>query len=326
MLRSGLIQFPGESKINAHYFCDFIEILALDASGDVVSVTDVVNKILEDDDLAIDSDIEQGTSEYSSKIDRLSSEVESWFSLLAERSLLFGKNYPYTISDQSIRLRCTLSRDKLIYLFFLLASNLNFIESGKRKFLTTGFENLCCIAFKRYLPVISQVFVFGKSSATDSRYTGSKNEKIKKLASDLGLDYVEGKGEFSPKDHGDHGADIVAWTPFHSDVSKDRMDIYLGQCATGKKWLAKQSEVNKLNNKIHGIDRARSVLFIPYDIRNYSGFLFHGHELTVDLLVDRYRLCKLLTHLNTNWIDAYREIKMILEEIRSLPAYLSSRY
>ena len=83
MLRSGLIQFPGESKINAHYFCDFIEILALDASGDVVSVTDVVNKILEDDDLAIDSDIEQGTSEYSSKIDRLSSEVESWFSLLA---------------------------------------------------------------------------------------------------------------------------------------------------------------------------------------------------------------------------------------------------
>lgn len=317
MLASGLVQFPGESKIHSHYFCDFIEILALDARGDVVSVADVVNKILEDDDLDIDSDIDQGTIEYSNKMDRLNSEVESWFSLLSERSALFGKNYPYQVSSLSIKLKCTLSREKLVYLFFLLASNLNFIELSKRKFLTAGFENLCCIAFKKYLPVISQVFVFGKSSAADSRYTGSKNEKVKKLASDVGLVYVEGKAEFSSRDYGDHGADIVAWTPFHSDVSKDRLDIYLGQCATGKKWLAKQSEVNKLNNKIHGIDRARSVLFIPYDIRNYSGFLFHGNELTVDLLVDRYRLCKLLTQLNTNWVDAYQDIKIILEEIRS---------
>ena len=115
---------PKEQFFDAHYFCDYIELLALASNADEVSIADIINRLYDDNSAAFD----QG-----------------------------GETYPFTIRSKNyISLNNDLTPTQHLYLFLLLCSNLRVIKKGKDK-LTSDFEDVSKKAFDKYVKPKSYV-------------------------------------------------------------------------------------------------------------------------------------------------------------------------
>ncbi len=276
---------PSISYFYQHYFCDYIEILALAANTDVVSLADVIKRF----------DIDSSGSDENAVIqDTWESRVAGWFANLEVRSDVYTSFYPFEIEADSIRLKECLNNKNHFYLLLLLSSNLSYINSTSRSSLTTDFESVSLAAFIKYLPQQAEVHKFGKSGIANNRYNGTLQVKIDLLAEDLKLDVCYKNHYFSVKNNGDYGLDVVAWVPFCADSNKLYIPIFLAQCAIGKDWLNKQHEPLKIQNSIIGLDHATNTLFIPYDARNIDRTFSEEAEIETHLLFDRFRLIFLL--------------------------------
>jgi len=284
----GIDKTPTSSYVNSHYFCDYIELLALLNNTDIVSLSDVYDRFLEDEKI-----VEGGTEESAEANDIWESRISEWFSLLANRANEFGDLYPFIINENTVKLKEIIDSPQNAYIFLLLSSNRKYIKD--KNLLTTDFEIISHTVLKNYLPHFAQIFQFGKSNISHDRYTGHITNKIDMLADDLKCTTIYKPHFFSPTNTGDGGLDIVAWVPFESDINQCNIQVYLGQCATGKDWIDKQDDTHKFPNKYINFDgHINYIMFIPYDGRDANRNFIEEAKMGDYLFFDRYRLLKIL--------------------------------
>lgn len=276
---------PRESYAKEHYFCDYIEILALINNRDIVSISDVYDRFKESNDI----DIEANTIPHEEISDKWNDRVNGWFNNIDSRNLVFKDFYPFIVENNNIHLKEALTDHHKLYIFLLLSSTKKY-TSNTNHYLTNDFEMVSLIALQNYLPTFAKSYIFGKSS---DRYTGTLKDKIIKLSNDL--KYKVKGNSFQVNDTGDGGLDLVAWLPFSNDENQNNMQIFLAQCATGKNWTYKQYETQTITN--YYIDfktQANYVFFMPYDCRNIERNFSEESGIFNGLFFDRVRILYLL--------------------------------
>ncbi|MDE9432678.1 hypothetical protein [Xenorhabdus bovienii] len=285
-----LSRTPNETLCNSHYFCDYIELLALVDCDDGISINDVYDRFLED------GKITGIGSELGSEINEdWMGRITNWFTELNSRATHYSIYYPFIYNGSRIKKKDSLSEVNYLYIFLLLCSSLKYIE--KYQCVTTIFEKLSYFAMKKYLPDIAEVHVFGISSDRNSRYNGSLEKKFIKLSKDLGLTMSNRSNIFKTGDNGDGGIDIIAWVPFKDDPNMDRKQIFMGQSASGKNWANKQASVDRVKNYLIDLpDNSQNVLFVPYDFRDFDRNFCQSNEITASIIFDRHRILNLVSY------------------------------
>ncbi len=279
---------PTSAYFNSHYFCDYIELLALLNNGDIVSEADIYDRFLEDERIN-----ERGGFETSEINDHWESRISEWFILLDVRQSEYGRMYPFIVENNTIKLSQEMDNQKSGYLFLLLSSTRNYIDDNN--LLTTDFERVSYEVLKDYLPSYAQVFQFGKSNVSHVRYSGHITEKIDKLAEDLKSEPKYKPHFFAPTNNGDGGLDIVSWVSFPQDINQCNIQVYLAQCATGDNWLSKQDDTHKFPTKYINFDGfVNYIMFIPYDGRNIDREFTEESKMGTYLFFDRFRLLTIL--------------------------------
>lgn len=278
---------PNESSHKKHYFCDYVEILALINNQDIISKSDVFDRFREAKDIDIDKDID--SQENSKNIpDTWDDKIDEWFDHIASRNEVFNNFYPFIVESNNIQLKDPLTKHHELYIFLLLSASQKYIKSNT---LPKDFEKMSLIVLQNYLPESAKSYIFGTSS---DRYNGTLEKKIKKLAEDL--KYSLGSASFQKNNTGDGGLDLVAWLPFSKDINQNNMQIFLAQCATGKDWKKKQHETKKIPEKyINFKTKVNHVFFMPYDCRNVERDFSEESDISNEtLFFDRVRILYLL--------------------------------
>jgi len=293
----GIDNVPSSHRYS-HISCDYIELLALVNNSDILSIEDIRDRFFEDGEINIpENESDENLGSYAAETDEeWTSQILGWFNTLEIRQSLYTEFYPFVISNKTIKLKEELNNKHKLYLFLLLNSNLKYIKETSN--LTSDFEELSLIAFKKYLPNTAIVHRFGKA-LTANRYTGHITNKIDKLAEDLKYSIKYKTRFFDSNDNGDGGLDIVSWIPFKNDENQNNMQVFLGQCATGKEWNKKQWEPCKMTNYIDFQTNPQNVIFIPYDGRNIDREFEEEGRMLKNIYFDRIRLLYLLENEET---------------------------
>ncbi|MER2497059.1 hypothetical protein ABS858_13255 [Vibrio neptunius] len=279
---------PSKAYSKSHYFCDYIELLALCDSDDGVSQSDVYDRFLEDGKI---NDI--GSENASESNESWNNRIYLWFSEIESRAHFYGDGYPFEIYNGRLKKKDTLVDIHFVYFSLLLSSLISYIRNYH--VLTSTFELISSLALSNYLPRVSRVHIFGVSSLDNDRYTGSLENKMTLLASDLNLTKSTKANVFKQGDNGDGGVDLVAWVPFEGDPTLAYFQIYLCQCAAGKDWTKKQASVERVENYLIDIpDNTQNVLFVPYDFRDAERYFSEPGEITASLVFDRHRILTLV--------------------------------
>jgi hypothetical protein len=317
-LITNINKVPSVSLYKSHYFCDYIELIALINNNDVVSTSDIYDRFYDDEKIKIknnESDVNLG-DETSEVIDNWETKIKEWFLILEEREKLFSDFYPFIITNETtIILKAELSDNHKLYIFLLLNSNQKYISSNK-SILTSDFEEFSLIALKNYLPVNALSYRFGKSMLNYDRYTGKLINKINLLASDLKYNIKYDEDDFDESDSGDGGLDLVSWIPFSMDEHQNNIQIILSQCATGKEWYKKQYETSKFtSNFIDFKTKVNNAIFIPYDGRRINRKFTEQKEILEDILLfDRIRILNLLQN-NPRNIMSLDSFQMVIDQV-----------
>jgi len=287
---------PDISFDKSHYFCDYIELIALLNNGDIVSISDIYDRFYDDEKINRESD------------DRWENRLNEWFSILENRDNVFNKFYPFIVNKSTIKLKFNLTIEHKVYIFLLLNSTQKYI-SKKKNLLTSDFEELSLFALKKYLPTQSVLYRF-------SKYSGSLSSKIDLLAQDLKYKTQYEQEDLSTNNSGDGGVDLVSWTPFFNDENQNNMQVVLAQCATGKEWFKKQYETDKFtSNFINFKTRVNNALFIPYDGRRLDRRFTEQKEILNSVwLFDRVRILNLLKDTLDDLL-VLKSFKDIVDEI-----------
>jgi hypothetical protein len=217
---------------------------------------------------------------------------------LAFRAEVFGDTYPFELRDDDNLVLRELTDLRRIYLFLLISSCLPKLErKTDERTMTTAFELVCRHALQAHLGSRFQVHGFGTAvGATDRRYDGTLWENVQKLAADLRVAVVAKEEEVKANYGGDNGLDVVAWVPMGDSASG--LVVVFAQCASGRRWRAKQGEASE--------DRWRRVLqftapmvnatIIPYCYRRPDGSWYIDYQVSHGVLIDRVRLMHALRH------------------------------
>ncbi len=278
---------PDKPYYLSHYFCDYIELIALINNG-IVSISDICERFKINESLG-------GNNEASEIDDEWNGRIQEWFDILAVRESIFNDFYPFEIAGERsnhIQLKNNLSNHHKLYLFLLLSSSLKYIKRDTST-LTSDFEKMSLKVLKNYLPNNAHSRIFGTTATKDDGYIGTLKDKIDALATDLKYTTKYEENSINHQNTGDGGVDLVAWIAFTEDSNQDNIQVFLAQCTTGKNWLQKQHEPDKITNLINFKTFVR-VMFVPYDARkNNRGFSEQNDILNI-LLFDRIRVVYLL--------------------------------
>ncbi len=291
---------------DTYRWADFVELRALVAQDGLVARADLA-----------DERKDSGTSnrgEHESAAEG-SDECAAWtadvFSFLRSRANFWGASYPFEIRHNDLQVRQPLEPRHDLYVFCLLAANLQQISKSRHHLFTGGFEALSKTVLARLLPGTSQVRRFG---AADADYQGNIGERITKLAADLKVQPTAGNEvSLNRRKTGDLGIDLVAWTPFGTLDPEGAFPTYFGQAACSPdEWPMKQNTVSPGNiSAVLNIDGINSLCFIPQAFRNSDGKWFDSLTRSANtILIDRLRF----THvLDQAWIpDA--ETKTLIDK------------
>ncbi len=278
-------KYPFDSK--KYLYADYFELVSLFNSGSLITVGDMLDRLN-------DEGILDQTKEVSDQAQQNDDEeffVRSIFEILNQRQELFGYDYPFEYSKESITIIAELNQKQKTYIFLLLSSNLNLFPDFQSN-LTNEFELLSLEALKNYLPPFAITTSFGKN--TD--FKGYTYDKIQQLAKLMNLEPDEFYlNTISKKGTQDLGLDIAGWIPFIDNVG-NYFSIF-GQCACGKNWTSKLNETRRYNNflKVYHSNIKHSI-FIPYALINSNNnSFFEHHEFGTDILVfERKRVLSLI--------------------------------
>jgi hypothetical protein len=278
-------KYPRDSKI--YLYADYFELVSLFNKDTIISVSEMLDRLRNEGIIKQDK-IHGNQSETNDNDEVFVREV---FNLLGQRSISFQNDYPFIFSDESILLYNNLNDKQKIYIFLLLASNLN-LFSDFQEDLTSEFELVSQKALKSYLPDYATVKGFGKNSD----FSGYICTKIRQLAQIMNLctneEYLK---TVSAKGTQDLGLDIVAWLPFNDNIG-NYISVF-GQCACGKDWNKKLNETRRYNKFLNSyLSEIVHSLFIPYSLINYNDSNFYEHHEFGEpvLLFERKRILSLI--------------------------------
>lgn len=284
------IERPKSPQYILHLYADFVELIVL-FSKEEVSISDISDLLIDVKDSNIinteidDLEISEIASLTSEKDDIIDKRIKSIFEVCIERGNLFKDEYPFFLKDNFIKLNKEISDKQKIYLFLLLASNLNYFTLLSNE-LTNEFELLSFYCLKYFLPHKAKIKSFGKRSD----YNGNAIDKILSLSNDLGIKINEGKlRHISSRNTQERGLDIVAWIPFQDRVAN--MLIFLCQCACGKSWDLKQNDTIFFANYFYfNYNRPIHSMFIPYSLSSINNEFAQADRVLDTLLFDRKRI------------------------------------
>lgn len=248
-------KYPRDSKL--YLYADYFELVSLFNKENIISVSEMLDR-LKDEGIINKEEVTENQAE---KNDDDEVFVRRVFNLLEQRKFLFGNDYPFTYFDEKIFLQNNLNNKQRIYIFLLLASNLNLFKDFQSD-LTTEFELMSQKALENYLPNYAIVKGFGKNS----EFSGYVCDKIRQLAKMMNLNVNEFfLKSISNKGTQDLGLDIVGWLPF-SDKIGNYISVF-GQCACGKDWNKKLGETRHYDNFLDSyLSEITHSLFIPYSL------------------------------------------------------------
>lgn len=278
---------PNCAKDKTHYYCDYIELIALCESEDGLSSSDVYDRFQEDERI---QDI--GSKDGAETNEAWLASIESWFVELEVRSEAYGDKYPFEFVDSRFALKKQLDDFSYIYIGLLLCSCLRYVEN--KSILSSAFEFASWCAMKRYLPETSEVHIFGVSSRNPGKYVGSLEEKVRLLSEDTGYPVSSRPNVFRERDNGDGGVDIIAWVPFSQDINLDKKLLFIGQSASTMGWPEKQHSSRRLLSFLDIETTTINTLYVPYDMRDSERNIKEWTIVTTDVLFDRHRLFTLL--------------------------------
>ena len=213
-----MIELPADIK-NVNSLSDWVELCALEQDDNIFSFNDVTNAL----------QIGLGSAEAK----ELSYEA---FIELEKRKLYSGEAYPFNLKSAHLLSVNRTKEAHLPYLFCLFIS----YYGGNNKLNNVDprllFEELSGIAAKNYFD--GQVYIFGTSRKNKGQkiFAEAVNELASKIGEGVGIRNIR---TLSKKD--DH-VDLVAWKDF-IDKRESKLVVF-GQCATGKNWKDKLSELD----------------------------------------------------------------------------------
>lgn len=231
---------------------DWLELCALRDSDHNASFSDLVAEFdvsgSEDAELSEEDD---GSGDEGDAADdngavavhRYEAAADAAFLELSERWTACGGDggwYPFEMGDRHIGLNA--ATENSVYVFLLLLSNFGHAAGPTRNDGAKLFEDVCAEAARNYLggtQACSRVFGF-------PRRLGPKG--FANALSDLCAAMGEGvAAKKCPKlsNQKDAGLDVVAWRGFPD--ARRGMLISFGQCATGRNWHEKLSELQPQN-------------------------------------------------------------------------------
>ena len=225
-----------------HRKCDYIELLAL------------LNK----DELYEDDLLSRFYSEYSdrneereelkaSSNDAQEKDLQILFNILKYRQSMFGQNYPFIITNDSIQLKDTnsLTIENKFYVLLLCCANLKKFNRSVQYRLTEEFEEITFTSIKKFLPQFNL-----KRMGANADYVGNTKTKLKTLAEDLNIDtndtQISNLAETASKEK---GVDIFASKTFKDKIPN--MLMLSIQCACGEDTSHKINEAENYHNYLH---------------------------------------------------------------------------
>ncbi len=308
---------PPAKKESAYLMADYVEMLCLASQDGEISIDEAISSVYQSveheagHEAAIiddpDSDIH-----VSQLNDTHLSKGEDWFRHLSYRQRAFNSIYPFCVTEDTLKLKYDIAPVNALYIFLLVCSELSVIASlRKRNRLTIFFETVSSNAFSRFLPSFT-VHHFGKTPNKSSEYPNKLKDAIGQLCKNIHEKPIFDRNDFSDKDTGDGGLDLLAFKLF-GDGQPGNM-ICFAQCACGPdNWIKKQHESNRsnLSKRIAFIHPPANYIFTPVCFRKPDGKWFKRDKISESILVDRLRICQTLH--DTDNFDLYESVQAFLD-------------
>jgi len=317
--------------VHIHVWADYVEISCLIDPD----LTFLKSMLSDDYNEALDQDVElvEDDENISKSPDRLTSPNDARETLYSDiflhlkyRSSVFGEMYPFEIKH-GVRLvrKNVLSDINKLYIFFLLASHLSWIDDRikQKSQIPQFFEYICEVALINHLPQSAKVHIFGKGKYLDPDFPKKLFKRIEVLAGLLHLSLECKEKDFDPKNSGDDGLDLVAYVPFSdADRAPGQLVVFV-QSACTEEWVTKQRDISfqKWSRRIKFIVAPTEVVIIPFCFRDSNGS-WHKSVDVETILLDRVRLAHLLNN-NPPSLSKNIEVQNIIDNI-CVPHVLSA--
>lgn len=285
-----LVAPPASANPNSH--ADWMEIEALRDSDRRCSREDLVSALRTSGSY---EDVDEREPDRDPGSEIMQEIAQSAYDLLESRSEYLGDAYPFTLEGTSIKVKR--SSERLVYTFLLLSSNLGGDQGSTNNAYASTFEDVSASAIRLYLggdANDAQVYQLGHP-----RRHGQPSgflDAVTELASKLG---EGGTGRHRSNDAHlkDGKLDIVAWIP-HTDRREGQV-IGFGQCATGKNWKEKITELQpssfcRLWMTDSPVETPFRLFFVPHVIDSSDWLRV---SINSGILFDRLRIAKFSSKL-----------------------------
>lgn len=297
-----------EATAPPEHHADFLELCTLRSGTGSTSIQEFIRDLRIGNATEVVADSEDRDEDYESD-DEDEAIAQTAFDELDERRRNFGlhaKSYPFELSETSISLKE--NGDESLYTFLALLSWCGKDAGPKGTDGERIFEEICAKAAESYLGhhddgrVRSVVFGFPRR-ILPAGFSAALDE----LCKQLGEGGSHRKGRSKLPNQKDGKLDVVAWVEFQ-DRRQGKL-ITFGQCATGRNWQEKISELPPPDRWCgHWMDDSPSVLpirsfFVPHRIERECW----SHSCTFGgLLYDRCRIASLASDtdddIRSRWI------------------------
>ena len=283
-MAKSLSEHPEINERDPNKWADYWEIRCIASIEKQFRRDDILN-LIQDSSIGTSGDDGSTDAIYSGnnageKTDEIRSKIDDWYNIVQSRASLFGSSYPFNIDEFGISLKSRRVQSRNLYLVLLLSSNLDYAQNFMSD-LTDWFEVFSAGITKKMYPTnkFAQIYKFGKGkNLTNNRYSGTVLEKLKKLKTDLHLEFTKTfdadcnqPGFISKYSTGDYGLDIVAWLDYGDNESMS--PFLFGQCACGQNWENKQFEAHHTvwQNIFEFHNPPQTALYIPRSWRRTDG-------------------------------------------------------
>jgi hypothetical protein len=219
------------------------------------------------------------------------------FTEIRRRRKIGGPLYPYEAGGAGVKRHETTSRAY----DFLLACSLDdapYRQSRDWNAVVRLFEQLSVAALSGLFGPGTKALRFGYPA--DAPRPGPFVEALAWLAAELG--YAVGSGRTSLSDQ-DAGVDAVAWRPFADD--RTGFPVVMAQCTLQRDYETKGSDIVLARwRSLLSLRRdPMTALMLPFSLGT-SLDVWEEANFTVDLVLDRFRICELLSTVDlTDWPD-----------------------
>ena len=307
-LRDRLANVPNFRKMDKHLWGDYFELLCLAEKELFLSdLLDIINPPEQEDIYGVSEENENVSR--TEKLEKFELEYTDTFRHLELRQQVLEPAYPFVIKGTNIYLKQKLDNAQYAYIYLLVCSSLSKF-ADKQSVLTSDFEYICLKYLEDIMPVGSEIYVFGKNTINEQRYTGRIEEKLKRFAEDI-KSYPKPNLSYSQYDTGDGGADIVGWFDPWKDQQASRV-LILAQCKCSDQWYERLDAKQKLSQVVNFVNDVNNFYFIPFFYRNAEGSWHKGQHAHEKILVDRLRLMKLFPVEFFTQRESYTIIKQII--------------